>query len=46
MGFRQAVVPPGSPGLPPGEGSAMIVTEAAHIRQAIAAALGTGAPDD
>jgi DNA repair protein RadA/Sms len=45
MGFRQAVVPPGSPGLPPGEASAMIVTEAAHIRQAIAAALGTGAPD-
>ncbi|HEX3923049.1 MAG TPA: DNA repair protein RadA [Streptosporangiaceae bacterium] len=45
MGFRQAVVPSGSPGLPPGEGSAMTVTEAAHIRQAIAAALGTGAPD-
>jgi DNA repair protein RadA/Sms len=45
MGFRQAIVPPGSPGLPPGEASAMTVTEAAHIRQAIAAALGTGAPD-
>src|SRR5580692_9870602 len=45
MGFRQAIVPPGSPGLPPGEDSAMVVTEAAHIRQAIAIALGTGAGD-
>jgi DNA repair protein RadA/Sms len=45
MGFRQAIVPPGSPGLPPGEDSPMVVTEAAHIRQAIAIALGTRAGD-
>jgi DNA repair protein RadA/Sms len=40
MGFRRAIVPPGSPSLPPGECPAMAVTEAAHIGQAIAAALG------
>jgi DNA repair protein RadA/Sms len=40
MGFRRAIVPPGSPALPPGECPAMVVTEAAHIGQAIAAALG------
>jgi DNA repair protein RadA/Sms len=45
MGFRQAIVPPDSPGLPPGEDSAMVVTEAGHIRQAIAIALGTRAGD-
>jgi len=38
-------VPPGSPGLPPGDDSAMVVAEAGHIRQAIAIALGTGAGD-
>jgi DNA repair protein RadA/Sms len=42
MGFRRAVVPPGSPSLPPGECPGMVVTEAAHIGQAIAAALGGG----
>jgi DNA repair protein RadA/Sms len=40
MGFRRAIVPPGSQRLPPGEGTAMAVTEAADITQAIAAALG------
>jgi DNA repair protein RadA/Sms len=45
MGFRQAIVPPDSPGLPPGEDSGMVVTEAGHIRQAIAIALGTRAGD-
>jgi DNA repair protein RadA/Sms len=40
MGFRHAIVPPGSAGLPPGEGPAMRVTEAADMAQAISAALG------
>jgi DNA repair protein RadA/Sms len=40
MGFRRAIVPPGSPRLPPGEAPAMAVTEAADIGHAIAAALG------
>ena len=40
MGFRHAVVPPGSPRLPSGENPGIAVTEAAHIAQAIAAALG------
>jgi DNA repair protein RadA/Sms len=47
MGFRHAIVPPGSDWLPPGPGSpqsgdgaAMTVTEAPHISRAIAAALG------
>jgi DNA repair protein RadA/Sms len=40
MGFRHAIVPPGSPGLPPGEGPAMRVTEAADMAEAISAALG------
>ncbi len=40
MGFRHAVVPPGSPELPPSENPGIAVTEAAHIAQAIAAALG------
>ncbi len=40
MGFRRAIVPPGSQRLPPGEGLVMAVTEAADITQAIAAALG------
>jgi DNA repair protein RadA/Sms len=40
MGFRHAVVPPGSPQLPPAENPGIAVTEAAHIAQAIAAALG------
>ena len=40
MGFKHAVVPPGSPRLPPGESPGIAVTEAAHIAQAIAAALG------
>jgi DNA repair protein RadA/Sms len=44
MGFRRAIVPPGSPRLPPGEGPAMAVTEAPTIVKAIAAALG-GPPD-
>jgi predicted ATP-dependent serine protease len=39
MGFRRAIVPPGSPSLPPDECPGMAVTEAAHIGQAIAAAL-------
>jgi DNA repair protein RadA/Sms len=42
MGFRQAVVPPGSPPLPPGECPGMTVTEAPDIGRAIAAALGGG----
>ena len=46
MGFRRAIVPPGSQRLPPGEASAMAVTEAADITQAIAAALGGGPPAD
>jgi DNA repair protein RadA/Sms len=41
LGFRRAIVPPGSPSLPPGEGTGMTVTEAPHIMQAIAAALGS-----
>jgi DNA repair protein RadA/Sms len=40
MGFRRAIVPPGSPTLPPGECPAMAVTEAPDIGRAIAAALG------
>jgi DNA repair protein RadA/Sms len=40
MGFRHAIVPPGSPDLPPGEGPAMRVTEAADMAEAISAALG------
>jgi DNA repair protein RadA/Sms len=40
MGFRRAIVPPGSPSLPPGECPGMVVTEATHIAQAIAASLG------
>jgi DNA repair protein RadA/Sms len=47
MGFTRAIVPPGSgtlppgtPGLAPGSGPAMTVTEAPHIGLAIAAALG------
>ncbi len=40
MGFRRAIVPPGSPSLPPGECPAMAVTEAPDIGRAIAAALG------
>jgi hypothetical protein len=40
MGFRRAIVPPGSPRLPPGEAPAMTVTEAPDIRKAIAASLG------
>ena len=40
MGFRRAIVPPGSPRLPPGEAPAMAVVEAADIGRAIAAALG------
>src|SRR5216683_418192 len=39
MGFRRAIVPPGSPRLPPGEAPAMAVVEAADIGRAIAAAL-------
>jgi len=44
MGFRRAVVPPGSPRLPPGEAPGMTVIEAPDIGKAIAAAL--GAPAD
>jgi DNA repair protein RadA/Sms len=40
MGFQRAVVPPGSPALPPGEFPAMTVTEAPDLARAIAAALG------
>jgi DNA repair protein RadA/Sms len=40
MGFRRAIVPPGSPALPPGEAPGMAVVEAADIQHAIAAALG------
>jgi DNA repair protein RadA/Sms len=40
MGFRRAIVPPGSPSMPPGECPAMAVTEAPDIGRAIAAALG------
>jgi DNA repair protein RadA/Sms len=40
MGFRRAIVPPGSPRLPPGEAPGMTVTEAPDIRKAIAASLG------
>jgi DNA repair protein RadA/Sms len=40
MGFRHAIVPPGSPRLPPGEGPGMTVTEAADMAEAISAALG------
>jgi DNA repair protein RadA/Sms len=40
MGFRRAIVPPGSPALPSGECPAMAVTEAPDIGRAIAAALG------
>jgi DNA repair protein RadA/Sms len=46
MGFRRAIVPPGSPGLPPGDGPAMAVTEAPTIVQAIASALGAPAEAD
>ena len=45
MGFRHAIVPPGSPRLPPGETPGMTVTEAADMAQAIAAALGAPARD-
>jgi DNA repair protein RadA/Sms len=50
MGFRHAIVPAGSAGLPPGGsgpaggGPAMVVTEAGSIVQAIAAALGGPRP--
>jgi len=40
MGFRRAIVPPGSPRLPPGEAPAMSVVEAADVGRAIAAAIG------
>jgi DNA repair protein RadA/Sms len=40
MGFRRAIVPPGSPSLPPGEAPSMTVIEAADIGRAIATALG------
>jgi DNA repair protein RadA/Sms len=40
MGFRRAVVPPGSPSLPPGECPGMTVVEAPDVAHAIAAALG------
>jgi DNA repair protein RadA/Sms len=40
MGFRRAIVPPGSPRLPAGEAPGMTVTEAPDIRKAIAASLG------
>jgi DNA repair protein RadA/Sms len=40
MGFRRAIVPPGSPSLPPGECPGMTVVEAPDIARAIAAALG------
>jgi DNA repair protein RadA/Sms len=40
MGFRSAIVPPGSGGLPGPGGQLTDVTEAADVRQAISAALG------
>ena len=39
MGFRRAIVPPGSPCLPPGDSPTMAICEAADIGQAISAAL-------
>jgi len=40
MGFRRAIVPAGSPRLPPGEAPAISVVEAADVGRAIAAAIG------